>query len=316
MNWTAANIPNQSGRRAIVTGGNSGTGFFCSLELARAGAEVVIATRNQSRGQAAVEKIRAQIPSAKISSEILDLGSLASVRAFAARELAANQPIHILLNNAGIMNVPKRELSPDGYESQFATNVLGHFALTGLLLPTLTRSGTAANPGRIVTVSSIAHKRGKMYFDDLQLEHNYAPMRAYQQSKLGDLIFAIELDRRLRAAQLPVLSIAAHPGIADTNLFKRADYHPIELAARKIIGPIIGMFLNNAAQGALPLLIAAIDPHAQPGAYYGPNQLFESRGYPTAVHPTPAATDESSGARLWSIAEQLTGVNFLSSPAR
>ncbi len=225
--WKAADIPSLAGKHIIITGANSGIGYHAALKLVRKGAHVVLACRDPQRGQEALARLNADSPSAHTRLAILDLSSLASVRKFAEDELAQNLPLHILINNAGVMTPPKRLQTAEGFELQFGTNVLGHFALTALLMPALERAASASSDRpRVVTIASIAHKRGRLNFDDLQSTRTYSPMKAYQQSKLADLMFAFELDRRLRAANSRVMSIAAHPGVANTNLFQGVDYPP------------------------------------------------------------------------------------------
>lgn len=311
--WSLEQIPDQTGRRALITGANSGIGFPTALELARRGAHVVLACRDPKRGEAALSRLRTEVPSATSELLLLDLASLASVRDAAARELDRGLPLDLLINNAGVMAPPKRRETADGYELQFGTNVLGHFALTSLLLPALERA--AALPDRpaprIVTVASIAHKRGQIHFDDLQFTRGYSPMKAYQQSKLANLIFALELQRRLTANRSRVLSVAAHPGVAKTNLFQAGDYSAPELALRKAMGHVIGATLNTDAEGALPTLYAAASPDVTPGGYYGPQGLLEMRGAdPGPAQISPQASDPEAARRLWHICEQLTQTRF------
>lgn len=311
--WKPEEIPSQAGRRYIITGGNSGIGYHAALKLARKGADVVLACRDRSRGEAAVARLAEEAPGNRVELAILDLASLASVRQFVAVELARNRPLHVLVNNAGVMSPPRRTETADGFELQFGTNVLGHFALTGLLLAALTASATPSGERPlVVTIASIAHRRGRLNFDDLQWKRSYSPWRSYQQSKLADLMFALELSRRLRAASSPVVSIAAHPGVADTNLFKKEGVSSAEKAARNILGHAIGAFLNTDAEGALPTLFAATSPEAEDGGYYGPRGFEEMRG--ETVGPAkiaPRARDQAAAARLWGVCEDLTGVRYL-----
>lgn len=311
--WHAADIPSQVGRRYIITGGNSGIGYHAALKLARKGADVVLACRDRGRGEAAIARLAEEAPGARAELAILDLASLASVREFAATELARRRPLHVLINNAGVMSPPRRLETVDGFEVQFGTNVLGHFALTGLLLPALTASASESYPHpRVVTIASIAHKKGQLNFDDLQCKRSYSPWASYQQSKLADLMFAFELSRRLRATHSPLISIAAHPGVAETNLFKRDDHPPFEKYVRGIMGHAIGMFLNTDAEGALPTLYASAASEAADGGYYGPQGFAEMRG--ETVGPAKVALqarDEASASRLWGICEELTGVRYL-----
>jgi NAD(P)-dependent dehydrogenase (short-subunit alcohol dehydrogenase family) len=309
--WTASDIPSQHGRRVVVTGGNSGIGFHTALELARQGAEVILPARTQAKGEDAVARIRAEVPEAKVLAEILDLADQSSVRAFAARyiERFPGQSLDLLINNAGVMAIPTREVTVDGFERQFATNYLGPFVLTALLLPSI-----KPQPGsRIVAVCSNAGKYGKIAFDNLQSERRYRPMfGAYSQSKLADLIFALELQRRLTAAHSPVLSIAAHPGYAVTNLHDSgpgAGNSPM-----KVLLNLLHPLSQDAHQGALPTLFAAVSPTVQPGGYYGPDGFLETKGTPAAAKIPVAAKDKAVAARLWEQSERLTGTTFAGSP--
>ena len=310
-------MPDQTGRRAIVTGGNSGIGYPAALELARKGAEVVIAARSRERGLAAAQRINADIGTTLAEWSELDLASLASVRAFAGRELARNGPVDLLINNAGVYAPPKRGETADGFELQFGTNVLGHFALTGLLLPALERSANAhrAVPPRVVTIASIAHKRGVIHFENLQFQGNYSPNEAYAQSKLANLMLALELDRRLRSAGLGILSVAAHPGLADTEIFKKGDFSSLETTLRSWGGKVIGALMNTSAEGALPTIYAAAAPEATGGGYYGPQGLAEARGGDAGPAKIASqARDEAAAKRLWTTCEDLTGVRYLDQP--
>ncbi len=231
---------------------------------------------------------------------------------FADRVLADGRPLHGLINNAGVMAPPRRRETEDGFELQFGTNVLGHFALTARLMPALERAAASPDGARVVTLASLAHRRGRIDFDDLQSRQPYSPMGAYAQSKLGDLMFAFELDRRLRAAGSPLLSVAAHPGIAATNLFRSGDYHGVEKVVRDAIGPVIGLVLNSDAAGALPTLYAATAGTVEGGGYYGPQGLFEARGQRVGkARIARQALDAAVAARLWEMCEALTGVGFM-----
>jgi NAD(P)-dependent dehydrogenase (short-subunit alcohol dehydrogenase family) len=311
--WKAAEIPSQAGKRILITGANSGIGFHAALKLARKGAQVVLACRDQHRGEEALDRLRTDSPGADAELAILDLASLASVREFAAKELAQRRPLHVLINNAGVMAPAKRLESADGFELQFGTNDLGHFALTALLMPALEQAA-AEHPGsrpRIVTIASIAHKRGRINFDDLQSVRSYSPMKAYQQSKLANLLFTFELDRRLRAANSRVMSLAAHPGVADTKLFQTGDHSALEKAVRQGIGYLIGILLNTDAEGALPTLYAATAEDAKSGGYYGPQGFQEMRGEVVGpAHISPQAQDSAAAARLWQLCEEFAGVKF------
>ena len=314
--WKAADIPSLTGKRVIITGANSGIGYHAALKLARKGAQVVLACRDRRRGEEAVARLHADSPGTQTELAILDLASLSSVREFAEKELAQRRPLDILINNAGVMAPPRRLQTADGFELQFGTNVLGHFALTALLMPALEQAaaGSTDRP-RIVTIASIAHKRGRFHFDDLQSTKTYSPMKAYQQSKLANLILAFELDRRLRAGRSRVMSVAAHPGVANTNLFQAGDYSPFERAVRNLVGHAIGIVLNTDAEGALPTLYAATAPGAEDGGYYGPQGFQEMSGDEVGrAVVAPQARDASAAARLWQICEELTSVRFLSSP--
>ena len=313
---TSFAIPDQSGRRALVTGANSGIGFYAALELARRGATVILASRNAAKAETAAARIRAEVPQVALELLPLDLASLASVRDAANRELARNAPLDLLINNAGVMAPRTREITTDGFELQFATNVLGHFALTALLLPALTRAATAsALPPRIVTIASIAHKRGQIRLDNLQSERRYKPMEAYAQTKLADLIFAQELERRLLASPTPISrieSLAAHPGVANTSLFQ-TEQSIVPRPLQSLLGQLIGRFLNTDAEGALPTLYAATSPDARPGGYYGPQGFREMSGTRIAAAKiAPQALDQATASRLWAACEQLTGLHLLS----
>ena len=312
--WTAAEMPSQVGKRILITGANSGIGYHAALKLARKGATLMLACRNRQKGEGAIDRLRTEAPGAHPELVLLDLASLRDVREFAARELAQRRPLHVLINNAGVMAPPQRLETADGFELQFGTNVLAHFALTGLLMPALERAASeSSEPPRIVTIASIAHRRGTLNFSDLQSTKRYSPMGSYAQSKLADLMFAFELDRRLRRASSRIMSIAAHPGVAHTNLFAGGDNHSsAERAIRSVVGHAIGIVLNTDAEGALPTLYAATAPEAVSGGYYGPQGFKEMRGdevIPAKVEPQ--AQDDSAAARLWQVCEDLTRVSYL-----
>ena len=303
--WTSENIASQAGRRVVITGANSGIGFEAALELARKGAELILPARTQAKAEDAVSRILKQVPQAHLYPEILDLSEQASIHAFAKRviEMFPGQSLDLLINNAGVMALPKRETTADGFERQFATNYLGPFALTGLLLPSI-----KAKPGsRVVTLSSGASHQGKIEFDNLQSERAYKPMfQAYAQSKLADLIFSQELQRRLTAVGSPIFSTAAHPGYAVTNL--QADHVGAGLT---LLMAVMKPFLSqDAAHGALPTLFAAVAAEAVPGGYYGPDGIAELKGHPTAVRLAKGAMDAAVARRLWTESERLTNVKF------
>jgi NAD(P)-dependent dehydrogenase (short-subunit alcohol dehydrogenase family) len=297
--WTAKAIPDQTGRRAVVTGANSGLGTAVAEELARAGAEVILACRDLQRGAAAVGSISTRVPGCLVETRRLDLADLGSVREFARRLDGEGRPLDLLVNNAGVMAVPRR-LSADGFELQLATNHLGHFALTGLLLDCL----LAAPDGRVVSVSSVLHRLGRIDFDDLMSAGRYSRWRAYGQSKLANLLFAFELDRRARAAGVGLRSLAAHPGYARTNL-QAASGGPLSL----VLALANPLFAQSAAAGALPILCAAT-ADLPGGSYLGPDGPGQRRGHPRPVDASPAARDPETAARLWEVSEELTGVGY------
>ena len=303
--WTTDRIPDLSGRTAIVTGANSGLGFETAFELARHGTQVVLACRDLEKAAATTAAIHAAHPEAVVESLQLDLADLASVRAFAEKFLSSHRELHLLCNNAGVMALPLRRTA-DGFEMQFGTNHLGHFALTGLLIECLMRTPDA----RIVTTSSTAHKIGRLNFDDLQWERSYSRVRAYGQSKLANLLFAYELQRRLAASGANTISLACHPGYAATNL---------QLAGPRMAGSswqerasqwANRVFAQSAAMGALPMLYAVASPDARGGDYIGPSDYLESWGYPKKVQSSGRSHDAEAGQRLWTVSESLTAVRF------
>jgi len=303
--WTATDVPDQRGRIAIVTGANSGLGSETALALAARGAHVVLACRDASKAQAALEEIRAASPAASVEVMVLDLASLASIRAFADAVSARHPRLDLLCNNAGVMAIPRRRTA-DGFEMQLGTNHLGHFALTGLLLPLL----LATPHARVVSVSSSAHRPGKIHWDDLQLERSYGKWHAYAQSKLANLLFAYELDRRLRKAAASVISVAAHPGYAATNLQAVGARMEGARVFEKVFELGNRLFAQSAAMGALPTLYAATAPAVQGGDYFGPDGLSEMWGHPRKVGSTARSQDLADAARLWELSEKLTDVRF------
>jgi len=300
--WIASDIPSQRGRTAVVTGAG-GLGFQDALALARAGANVIVAGRNPSKGAAAVNQIRQGVPGADVTFRTLDLASLDSIEAFGEGLRSSRDSLDLLINNAAVMAPPERLATADGFELQFGTNYLGHFALTAQLLPLL-RKG---NKPRVVNLSSLAARSGTINFDDLQAQHSYRPMSAYSQSKLACLMFAFELQRRSNAAGWGIQSIAAHPGISRTDLLPNgAGAWSAPGMARRYMW----FLFQPVAQGALPTLFAATSPQAQSGTYYGPDKLGETRGYPAIAKIPPQALDTSVAARLWVESEELTETVF------
>ena len=300
----AAEVPDQSGRTAVVTGANAGLGLATARVLAARGATVVLACRDIVKAERAAGRIRTEAGRANVHVVRLDLSSLASVRE-AADELGSDYPrLDLLINNAGVMAVPYQR-TEDGFELTLATNHLGHFALTGLLLERL----LATAGSRIVTVSSIAHRRGVMHFGDLQSEHRYKPADAYGQSKLANLLFTNELQARLDAAGARTIALAAHPGNARTDLWRTSSR-----LERVLISPrlrLLNFWLVQSAElGALPTLRAAVDPSARGGDYYGPAGPFQYTGYPTRVESSPRSHDAAARRRLWDVSEQLTDVSY------
>jgi NAD(P)-dependent dehydrogenase (short-subunit alcohol dehydrogenase family) len=295
--WTSDDVPGQQGRLAVVTGANTGLGFETARVLAARGASVVLAVRDAEKGKRAAARIAGTAPGANVTVQPLDLASLDSIRA-AAGELRARHPrIDLLINNAGVMLTP-RQTTRDGFELQLGTNHLGHFALTGLLLEQM-----LPVPGsRVVTVSSIAHRvQARINFDDLQGERSYSRVGAYSQSKLANLMFTYELQRRLSGGGTTI-AVAAHPGLASTEL---ARYTPAIIASF-----YLRVMTQPAAMGALPVLRAATDPGVHGGQYYGPGGLFGARGYPKLAKSSRQSRDTAIQRRLWTVSEQLTGVTF------
>jgi len=299
--WTAGDIPSQTGRLAVVTGANSGIGWNTALELARGGGEVILTARTEAKGQDAVGRIRRLLPQAKVRFEMLDLASLRSVRSFAQR-VGREAKVDLLVNNAGVMRLPTREVTEDGFERQMETNFLGPFALTVLLIPALRRSAAP----RVTTVSSGAANMGlkRINFEDMQWEKSYGPWKAYCQSKLADLMLMIELGKRSAAEGGWLVSNAAHPGYARTNLQTSGVGRELNSAER-----FFTLFTSqDAAHGALPTLRAATAMDAAPGSYYAPDRMFQLKGDPVLISLPKPARDEAAARRLWDVAEQLTGV--------
>ena len=300
--WTAADVPDQTGRVAIITGSNTGIGFGAAAVLAAKGAHTVLAVRNLDKGNDAVARIKAASPNATVTLQQLDLTSLENIRK-AADNLRTDFPrIDLLINNAGVMYTDKAS-TKDGYELQFGTNHLGHFALTGLLLDNM----SGVDGSRVVTVSSVGHRiRAKIHFDDLNLDRNYNRVVAYGQSKLANLLFTYELARRLSAKGSPTIATAAHPGASDTELLRN-----MPGGIRQISQFFWSNFIaQNADMGAEPTLRAAADPGAQNGQYFGPGGFGEQKGHPKVVASSAQSHDEAIQRRLWTVSEELTGVSF------
>ena len=300
MPWTTSDIPDLSGRRAVVTGANSGLGLEVARELARHGAAVVLACRDLSKGEEALAQVAAAATGPDPRLGRLDLADLRSVADFAETH-AHGDGIDVLVNNAGIM-APPRGVTSDGFEAQLGTNHLGHFALTGRLLPALLRR---TRP-RVVTVSSAAHRMGGIDFDDLHGERRYRRWRAYGQSKLANLLFAFELDRRARASGIALVSVAAHPGYAATNL-QTASPPAHEALVMRLLNRLVA---QSAGMGALPILFAATVEDLPGGTYVGPDGRSEARGHPRPVSSSARAEDPEVARRLWEVSEAMTGVSF------
>ena len=294
--WTIADIPDQTGRTAVVTGANTGLGYETATALAAKGAHVVLAVRNIATGEAAADLIARAHPGASVAIQELDLTSLESIRSAADQIRAEHDSIDLLINNAGVMMTPK-STTEDGFELQFGTNHLGHFALTNLLLDRV----VAAPASRIVTVSSVGHRFANgIRFDDLQWDREYSRVRAYGQSKLANLMFTYELQRRLRGTE--TIAVAAHPGGSNTELVRNLP--PVVAAATRLLAPL----MQDADMGALPTLRAATDPGVIGGQYFGPDGFAEQRGYPKVVASSAASHDTDAQRRLWTVSEELTSV--------
>jgi NAD(P)-dependent dehydrogenase (short-subunit alcohol dehydrogenase family) len=307
-----ATVPDLSGKLAVITGSNSGLGFGLARRLSAAGADVVMAIRNRAKGEAAIDEIRATVPDAKLTIKPLDLSSLAGVAALGEQLNADGRPIDILINNAGVMTPPKRDTTTDGFELQFGSNHLGHFALTAHLMPLL----RAADSPRVVSLSSLAARQGRIHFDDPQFEKSYTPMQAYGQSKLAVLMFARELDRRSKEAGWGILSDAAHPGLTKTNLQTSGPSHGRSKPSTmerfyKLSWRLTPFLWQEIDEGILPALYAATSPQAEGGAFYGPHGIYEAAGGGVAAAKVPArARNDADCRRLWDISEKLTGVSY------
>jgi len=302
-NWTTNDIPDLTGKVIIVTGANSGIGYEAALEFARKGGRTILACRSMDKAQAALSQIQAQVPNAQAEIMQLDLASQASIHAFAEAFNTNYDRLDLLINNAGIMMVPYGT-TEDDFERQFGTNHLGHFALTGLLMDRI-----LATPGaRVVNISSTGHRMGSMDFDNLMYAQGegYSPSRAYGRSKLANLLFTYELQRRFEALGADAMATAAHPGGSNTNLAN----HMQDRLLFKILMPISARMMQSAAMGALPTLRAAVDPQAQGGDYFGPGGFMEQRGYPVKVESNKDSHSAEDARRLWSVSEQLTGITY------
>lgn len=304
-NWSLEAAPGLEGKVAVVTGATSGIGFETALGLARRGATTILASRNPDKGARALARIKRAVPAAKARFETLDLASLASVARFAAT--LQGSVLDILVNNAGVMGSPKRRQTQDGFEEQIGVNYLAHFALTARLKDALC---AAPGGGRVVSVASLAHRRGRLQLDDLQSERSYSPMRVYAQSKLAMLVFAIELQRRAEQNHWALRSIAAHPGWAHTEIINSGIGGGAPGLKAMVIDRAFALVAQSARDGALPSLYAATAPDAKPGGYYGPTGFGETRGAPGPARIFPQAADPEAGRRLWAISEKLTGVTF------
>ncbi len=303
--WTADDMPDLSGKTIVVTGGNSGIGYEAALEFARKRAEVILACRDLGKARTSAAQISASSPGARVGVMELDLANLASVRGFSDAFHLEHPALHVLCNNAGVMAIPYRQ-TVDGFEMQFGTNHLGHFALTGLLLDRL----LATEGARVVNVSSGAHRMGKIRFDDLQWHNGYRKWMAYGQSKLANLLFTFELQRRADAAGAKLLSVACHPGYAATNLQAAGPRMQGSSMMESLFSAANSVFAQSAAMGALPTEYAAVSPNVHGGDYIGPDGLGEMWGHPVVVGCSAAARDTAAAARLWEASERLTGVQY------
>lgn len=303
QNWTASNIPQRNDGLAVITGSTEGIGFEDALALSSAGWNVVVMGRNAQKGAFAVAKILQINPKAKVSFEKVDLADLSSIKSFASRMLAKGEAIDLLINNAGVMTPPHRLETANGFELQFGTNHIGHFALTAQLLPLLQKAPNA----RVVTVSSIASRSGAIHFDDLQSKSSYVPGKAYSQSKLANLMFALELQRQSEKNRWGITSIASHPGVSRTNLLITGAG---KWSAPGIMRRFLPFLFQPQSQGALPTLFAATSPEARGGSYYGPSRLIETRGFPSIAKIPEQAKDLAAAKRLWEVSQKLAKVAF------
>ncbi len=304
MNWSTEKIPDLTGKVIVITGANSGIGFEAAKEFARKGARIILASRNKNKAEAALSQIQTEIPGSQAEILQLDLANLRSVQQFADRFNKKYDRLDILLNNAGIMMVPYGK-TKDGFEKQFGTNHLGHFALTGLLIDLLLKT-----PGsRVVNISSNAHQFGEMNFSNLMNEdgEGYSSQKAYGRSKLANLLFTYGLQRRFNALEVDTIALAAHPGISNTNIAA----HIFKRWRLRILQPLMGLMLQSAAMGALPGIRAAVDPQVKGGEYFGPDGSRERSGYPVVVLSNESSYNLENALQLWEISEKLTGVSYL-----
>lgn len=303
--WTEEQVPDVTGKKALVTGANSGLGFETARALAARGAHVLLGCRNRDKADSAMAAIREQSPRASLELAQMDLSSLDSIRRAAGQVRERHDRLDLLINNAGVMWLPPMR-TEDGFEMHFGTNHLGHFALTGRLLPLLRDTADA----RIVTLSSIGHRMGRIHFDDLNLEHGYGKQKAYSQSKLANLLFAHALQRRLQAADAQAISVAAHPGIAGTNLATPALEKTGPQWLARLTARLAPVLARPPVQGALPTLYAATADDVNGGDYIGPDGPWEITGYPAKGRSSKRALDRKLAERLWSVSEELTGVTY------
>lgn len=308
--WTENDIPDLTGKRALVTGAASGIGYQAARGLAQHGAEVVLVDRNEQAGAEALQKIRALRADARVEFLPLDLSSQKAVREFVARFVADGRPLDILVNNAGIQPISERRTTGDGFELTFGIGHLGHFALTAGLFPLLLKSSAP----RVVTISSIVHRLGSFDWDDLQMERNYFAQRPYNQTKLANLLFARELQRRATAAGVPLLSLAVHPGVSRTNIGASRKtlgrFHFIDNLITVVLSIVMSLFDQSAEAGGWPTLYASTSPDVTPGGFYGPDGLGETRGAPAPARIHKAGRDDAGARRLWEVSEKLTGAHF------
>ena len=308
--WTENDIPDLSGKRALVTGAASGIGYEAARGLAQHGAEVLLVDRNEQGGAEALQKIRALRADAKVSFLPLDLSSQQAIREFTAQQVAAGLPLDILVNNAGIQPISERRTSADGFELTFGIGHLGHFALTAGLFPLLLKSAAP----RVVTVSSLVHRLGKFDWDDVQMERNYFAQRPYNQTKLANMLFGRELQRRASAKGLPLLSLVVHPGVSRTNIGDSRKtlgrFHLMDRMISVVMNIVMSVFGQSAEGGGWPTLYAATSPKVTPGGFYGPDGLGETRGAPAPAKIHQAGLDEANARKLWQVSEELTGLRF------